>query len=248
MTAGGMGALCSKLQQQVVEPNDGRCCSVFDAAAGQVENHRDAQRPDANSQPPRVGRVKAVERSEAERALTRPALGGPGAAGAKRTSRTPPSPVLSTPTQRAYTRPQWISQLRKLCGKIDRTPDFHMPESGLGFPVRLILAPQGSKPPARTVRTGTHHATAAGAKEGKIAHSSTRRCGPRVRSRYLPPMTSDDVLDEFRAAGALREGHFVLSSGLHSGVFLQKNLVFMDGAPHRAPVRRPGRAHPRKGP
>ena len=41
-------------------------------------------------------------------------------------------------------------------------------------------------------------------------------------------MTSEDVLDEFRAAGALREGHFVLSSGLHSGVFLQKNLVFMD--------------------
>jgi len=40
-------------------------------------------------------------------------------------------------------------------------------------------------------------------------------------------MTSDDVLDEFRAAGALREGHFVLSSGLHSPVFLQKNLVFM---------------------
>lgn len=42
-------------------------------------------------------------------------------------------------------------------------------------------------------------------------------------------MTSNDVLDEFRACGALREGHFVLSSGLHSGVFLQKNLVFMHG-------------------
>ena len=41
-------------------------------------------------------------------------------------------------------------------------------------------------------------------------------------------MTSDDVLDEVRGAGALREGHFVLSSGLHSPVFLQKNLVFMD--------------------
>jgi orotate phosphoribosyltransferase len=40
-------------------------------------------------------------------------------------------------------------------------------------------------------------------------------------------LTSDDVLEEFRAAGALREGHFVLSSGLHSPVFLQKNLVFM---------------------
>lgn len=40
-------------------------------------------------------------------------------------------------------------------------------------------------------------------------------------------MTNEDVLEEFRAAGALREGHFVLSSGLHSPVFLQKNLVFM---------------------
>ncbi|MFN3522869.1 MAG: orotate phosphoribosyltransferase [Phenylobacterium sp.] len=39
-------------------------------------------------------------------------------------------------------------------------------------------------------------------------------------------MNTDEVLEEFRAAGALREGHFVLSSGLHSGVFLQKNLVF----------------------
>jgi len=38
---------------------------------------------------------------------------------------------------------------------------------------------------------------------------------------------SEDVLEEFRAAGALRHGHFVLSSGLHSGMFLQKNLVFM---------------------
>ncbi len=40
-------------------------------------------------------------------------------------------------------------------------------------------------------------------------------------------MTEDDVLKEFRDAGALREGHFVLSSGLHSPIFLQKNLVFM---------------------
>jgi len=43
-------------------------------------------------------------------------------------------------------------------------------------------------------------------------------------------MTSEDVLEEFRAAGALRTGHFVLSSGLHSPTFLQKNLVFMDAA------------------
>ena len=41
-------------------------------------------------------------------------------------------------------------------------------------------------------------------------------------------MTPDDVLAEFKAAGALREGHFVLSSGLHSPIFLQKNLVFQE--------------------
>jgi orotate phosphoribosyltransferase len=40
-------------------------------------------------------------------------------------------------------------------------------------------------------------------------------------------MNTEEVMAEFRAAGALREGHFVLSSGLHSPVFLQKNLVFM---------------------
>ena len=43
-------------------------------------------------------------------------------------------------------------------------------------------------------------------------------------------MNTQDVLEEFRAAGALRTGHFVLSSGLHSPTFLQKNLVFMEAA------------------
>ena len=43
-----------------------------------------------------------------------------------------------------------------------------------------------------------------------------------------PTMTSEEVLDEFRAAGALLEGHFILSSGLHSPIFLQKMLVFQD--------------------
>ncbi len=41
-------------------------------------------------------------------------------------------------------------------------------------------------------------------------------------------MTNEDVIEEFRAANALRTGHFVLSSGLHSPMFLQKNLVFMN--------------------
>jgi orotate phosphoribosyltransferase len=39
-------------------------------------------------------------------------------------------------------------------------------------------------------------------------------------------MTADEVLAEFRAAGALLEGHFILSSGLRSPLFLQKALVF----------------------
>lgn len=43
-------------------------------------------------------------------------------------------------------------------------------------------------------------------------------------------MNQSEVLAEFRAAGALLEGHFVLSSGLHSPVFFQKNAVFMDPA------------------
>jgi len=43
-------------------------------------------------------------------------------------------------------------------------------------------------------------------------------------------MTQDEVLQEFRDAGALLEGHFILSSGLRSPVFLQKMFIFMDPA------------------
>ena len=43
-------------------------------------------------------------------------------------------------------------------------------------------------------------------------------------------MTQDEVLDEFRAAGALLTGHFILTSGRRSPVFLQKMFVFQDPA------------------
>ncbi len=43
-------------------------------------------------------------------------------------------------------------------------------------------------------------------------------------------MTHDEVLDEFRAADAMLEGHFILSSGRRSSVFLQKMLVFRNPA------------------
>ena len=41
-------------------------------------------------------------------------------------------------------------------------------------------------------------------------------------------MTNEEVLDEFRAAGALLQGHFLLSSGLHSPAYLQCARVMMD--------------------
>jgi len=40
-------------------------------------------------------------------------------------------------------------------------------------------------------------------------------------------VTTEDVLDLFRQSGALLQGHFILSSGLRSPVFLQKARVFM---------------------
>ncbi|HEX8389654.1 MAG TPA: orotate phosphoribosyltransferase [Sphingomonas sp.] len=41
-------------------------------------------------------------------------------------------------------------------------------------------------------------------------------------------MTDDEVLAEFRAADALLEGHFILSSGLRSSRYLQCARVLMD--------------------
>ncbi len=43
-------------------------------------------------------------------------------------------------------------------------------------------------------------------------------------------MNDTEVLDEFRAAGALLEGHFILSSGLRSSRYLQCARVLMDPA------------------
>ncbi len=45
-------------------------------------------------------------------------------------------------------------------------------------------------------------------------------------------MSEDEIVAEFRAAEALLEGHFILSSGLHSPLYLQCARVLMD--PSRA--------------
>jgi orotate phosphoribosyltransferase len=50
----------------------------------------------------------------------------------------------------------------------------------------------------------------------------------RVQKVYSPKMTSvmaDSILDRFRRAGGLLEGHFRLTSGLHSPGYLQSALV-----------------------
>ena len=43
-------------------------------------------------------------------------------------------------------------------------------------------------------------------------------------------MTDEEILAEFRAADALLEGHFILSSGLRSPRYLQCARVLMDGS------------------
>lgn len=40
-------------------------------------------------------------------------------------------------------------------------------------------------------------------------------------------MNTEDVIDIFKSAGAVLEGHFILTSGLRSPIFLQKARVFM---------------------
>jgi len=44
----------------------------------------------------------------------------------------------------------------------------------------------------------------------------------------MKKLSENEVLNLYRAAGALLEGHFILSSGLHSRMYLQSALVFSD--------------------
>ena len=52
---------------------------------------------------------------------------------------------------------------------------------------------------------------------------------PRLNGR-VEMMTDEEILAEFRAADALLEGHFILSSGLRSPRYLQCARVLMDPA------------------
>ncbi len=60
----------------------------------------------------------------------------------------------------------------------------------------------------------------------RLAAQLSRGISGHLTCREAIALNTEDVLNEFRGAGALREGHFILASGRHSPVFLQKNLVF----------------------
>jgi orotate phosphoribosyltransferase len=55
-------------------------------------------------------------------------------------------------------------------------------------------------------------------------------CGARKYGFLDKIVDETAVLDEFRAAGALLEGHFILSSGLHSARYLQCARVLANAA------------------
>ena len=52
----------------------------------------------------------------------------------------------------------------------------------------------------------------------------------KVYSPQMSPVTTDSVFDRFRRSGALLEGHFRLTSGLHSSGYLQCALVLQHPA------------------
>src|SRR5229473_4549536 len=58
------------------------------------------------------------------------------------------------------------------------------------------------------------------------------RCSIKKKNRILPvgTMLRDELLDLFRRSGALLDGHFRLSSGLHSTGYLQCALVLQHPA------------------
>ncbi len=59
-----------------------------------------------------------------------------------------------------------------------------------------------------------------------------KEVSPGPNAQRATMMTNDQILAEFRAADALLDGHFILSSGLRSSKYLQCARVLMD--PRRA--------------
>src|SRR3954466_1625984 len=63
-----------------------------------------------------------------------------------------------------------------------------------------------------------------------MARLRVLKAGPTGLKCRLETLSDDGILAEFRAADALLEGHFILSSGLRSPRYLQCARVLMDPA------------------
>src|SRR6059058_4567569 len=63
-----------------------------------------------------------------------------------------------------------------------------------------------------------------------MARLRVLKAGPSGLKCRLEMMSDDEILAEFRAADALLEGHFILSSGLRSPRYLQCARVLMNPA------------------
>ena len=89
---------------------------------------------------------------------------------------------------------------------------FYLPSPVLGFVANVV-----------PVRVGFGFAT--GRRRLPQTQANCRVTVQKVYSPRMPPVSVDSVLDRFRRVGALLEGHFRLTSGLHSPGYMQCALV-----------------------
>src|SRR5258708_26587789 len=85
--------------------------------------------------------------------------------------------------------------------------------------------------PLTTRRSTTRLLTVRRLQARAVSLAASRGC----RGLMLP---DEELLHMFEASGAVRRGHFELSSGLHSGPYVQCALVF-EYPPYAEKLRRP---------
>src|SRR6476469_4308754 len=111
----------------------------------------------------------------------------------------------------------------------------HAAAKAIAHPIRLISTPGHLLEP---INAGARHRDCPLYRRGFcepqapasiIARAVLKGTFARPKCR-LAMMSDDDILAEFRAAEALLEGHFILSSGLRSPRYLQCARVLMDPA------------------
>jgi orotate phosphoribosyltransferase len=77
----------------------------------------------------------------------------------------------------------------------------------------------------REISPNEKHVSRKGAKKYREAQSLVKDFANQAEARAVNLMTAEEVIAKFKSAGALLEGHFILSSGLHSPAYLQCALA-----------------------